>query len=200
MTDARLTVSSRPSPSLWDRLVGPMKVTAGVNLSAGIKGFGGWYGVLAVTASAADEKGHRRYSGYEATGGSIPVAYVGVAHTEAGTTPTGGVSLPFVSIGNDPVTGKTVYVSVFGVGNVLIGSNGAIGGAALFRLPFMPAVSAGPGFNLVDPRLAEYTKPVIDAIEAKTHRAAEWFEAEVTPTIKEVGRAIARTPPKYFPY
>lgn len=171
-----------------------MQVAATANVSYGIPGVGGVYAAAGGVLSAVDAKGHRELSDYEAAGVGTVVGYAGGAHTKDGFTGVGGVSVPFVSFGNDPITGKTIYVSVFGVGGALLGSKGAIGVTAMVPVPVVPGLSVGGGVTVVDPRLAEYTEPAIRTLTG-------WIEV-VEPKVKSAGaafmRALETIPPMAF--
>lgn len=176
----------------WHDLVDPMKVTVTANAAIGKKGLGGVFISGGVTASAVDAKtGKRDYSDYGAIGVSTPVGYAAVVHTKDGFTPAGGVSLPYVSVGTDPITGKTLYISVFGVGSASVGSKGAIGLSVM--VPVAPGVSVGPAISIVDPRLAKYTEPVVQ----KAVGWAEAVEPALKKTLEEFGKAAMNMPVNY---
>ena len=179
-----MSVIGSPDPKTlsarWHSLVDSMQVTATGNVSAGLPGVGGVYASVGGTMSAVDAKGRRHLSDFESAGASLPIGYVGVAHTKDGFTPVGGVSVPFVSVGSDPITGKTIYVSVFGIASALIGSKGAIGVTGY--VPVAPGISVGAGVTIVDPRLVQYTEPVIA-------KALGWVEV-VEPKVKHAVAAV----------
>ena len=167
-----------------------MQVSLTANVAVGVPGIGGVYGSAGGVLSAVDSAGQRHLSEVESAGISTVIGYAGGAHTKDGFTPVGGVSVPFVSFGNDPITGKTLYVSVFGIGSALVGSKGAIGVTGY--VPVAPGVSVGSGVTIVDPRLARYTEPVIQ-------KALGWVEV-VEPKVKQafasVVHAIEAMPPR----
>lgn len=172
----------------WKTFAAPTQVMVTANVAVGKIGLGGVYASAGVVLSGADSQGQRTMSGYGSAGLSTVIGFGGVAHTKDGFTPVGGVSVPYVSLGSDPITGKTIYVSVFGVGTVLVGSKGAVGITAL--MPVAPGVSAGPGVTIVDPRLAKYTEPAV-------RNALGWAETvveTVEPVVKKVIDAMATTP------